>query len=198
LAVEHAHSQKVIHRDLKPANVLLTAEHEESAETNPSASSAVNTLLPKIADFSLAKRLDTDSTALTQEGVILGTAGYMAPEQATGRANEVGTAADVYALGAILYELLAGRPPFKADSWNEMVEQVLHQEPAPPTRLRPDVPRDLETVCLQCLEKDPTRRYASAVQLADDLGRFLDGQSVIAVPVSGAERLARAAAPHDY
>src|SRR5207249_9848267 len=119
----------------------------------------------------------------TQDGVILGTAGYMAPEQATGRASEVGTAADVYALGAILYELLAGRPPFQADSWNEMVEQVLHQEPAPLTRLRPDVPRDLETVCLHCLEKDPARRYASAVQLADDLARFLDGGPITAVPV---------------
>src|SRR5262249_25230789 len=122
----------------------------------------------------------------------------MAPEQAAGRVREVGPAVDVYALGAILYELLTGRPPFLADSWNRTIEQVLQDEPAPPTRLRPDVPRDLETGCLKCLEKDPGRRYAGAGELADDLGRFLEGKPVAAVPLGKIERLARLAARDGY
>src|SRR5262249_29527516 len=129
-------------------------------------------LTPKIADFGLAKRLDSESTALTQEGAVLGTASYMAPEQAAGRVSEIGPAVDVSARGAILYELLTGRPPFSADSWNETIDRVLHDEPVPPTQVRPELPRDLETICLKCLEKEPARRYASARDLADDLGRF--------------------------
>jgi serine/threonine protein kinase len=181
LAVQHAHEQKIVHRDLKPANVLLAADGT-----------------PKITDFGLAKRLDSESTAWTQEGAVVGTASYMAPEQAAGRVHEVGPAVDVYALGAILYELLTGQPPFRADSWDETVRQVLHEEPAPPARLEPDVPRDLETVCLKCLEKEPSRRYATAAQLADDLGRFLEGKPVAAVPLSGLERLTRLAARDGY
>src|SRR5205823_5050685 len=138
----------------------------------PPAPSAVN-FCPKITDFGLAKRLYTDSTAWTQDGAVLGTASYMAPEQAAGRVNDIGPAVDVYALGAILYELLTGRPPFQAESWNKTLHQVMYEEPAPPTRWHADVPRELETVCLKCLEKDPARRYASAAELADDLGRFL-------------------------
>src|SRR5207248_4524577 len=199
LAVQHAHSEKVIHRDLKPANVLLTAEGAEDRRgqgpalpLRPPAPSAVN-FCPKITDFGLAKRLYTDSTAWTQDGAVLGTASYMAPEQAAGRVNDIGPAVDVYALGAILYELLTGRPPFQAESWDQTVQQVLHDEPAAPARLQPGVPHDLETVCLKCLEKEPGRRYASAGELADDLGRFLDGKPVAAVPLSALARLARLA-----
>ncbi len=181
-AVEHAHAQQVIHRDLKPANILL-----QGAD-----------LCPKITDFGLAKRLDTESTAWTQDGAVIGTASYMAPEQAAGRAHEVAPAADVYALGAILYECLTGRPPFQADSVGRTIELVLNAEPAPPTRLQPAVPRDLETLCLKCLEKEPRRRYASAGELADDLDRFLEGTPIAAVPPSARERLTRMAVRDGY
>ena len=179
LAVQHAHAQHVIHRDLKPANVLLAPA-------------------PKITDFGLAKRLDSESTALTQDGAVLGTAGYMAPEQAAGRAREVGLEADVYALGAILYECLTGRPPFRAEGWGKLIEQVLHDEPTPPSRRQPDVPITLETICLKCLEKDPARRYASAAELADELGRFLDGAAIATAPLSPRERLTRLLARDGY
>jgi serine/threonine protein kinase len=202
-AVQYAHGQKVVHRDLKPANILLAAE--STAQENDSSSSASLATdyyrpsnIPKITDFGLAKRLDSESTALTVEGAVLGTASYMAPEQAAGRVHEIGPAVDIYALGAIFYELLTGRPPFRAESWKETIDQVLYDEPIPPTRLQSDVPRDLETVCLKCLEKDPSRRYASAAELADDLGRILEGRPVVAVPLSAKERLARFALRDGY
>jgi serine/threonine protein kinase len=172
-AVQYAHEKKIVHRDLKPANVVLTADGR-----------------PLITDFGLAKRLDSD-TAVTFSEAILGTASYMAPEQAEGRTREVGPPVDIYALGAILYEVLTGRPPFRSDDWHATVWQVINDEPEPPTRLRPDVPLELESVCLKCLEKEPARRYANAADLADDLGRFLAGESVLAAPPSEWERQAR-------
>src|SRR5262249_13700198 len=140
----------------------------------------------KIADFGLAKRLD-GAAELTQSGAILGTPSYMAPEQATGR-GEVGPAADVYALGAILYETLTGRPPFRAPSILETLEQVRTPEPAAPRPLQPKAPRDVEPVCLKCLHKAPACRYRTAAELADDLRRFQDGRPVTARPVGRGER----------
>ncbi|QDT56137.1 Serine/threonine-protein kinase PknB [Caulifigura coniformis] len=188
LAVHSAHEQKIVHRDLKPANILL----ERSVPTTEVP------WTPKIADFGLAKRLDSNSTAWTMDGALLGTASYMAPEQAAGRANEVGPPADIYSLGAILYELLTGRPPFVADSAIGIVEQVLHAEPVRLTQLLANVPADLETICLKCLEKSPAARYADAAELAGDLDRFLSDVSIAASAIDPFERLVRCAARDGY
>jgi eukaryotic-like serine/threonine-protein kinase len=159
-AIHAAHLVGVVHRDLKPLNVLLN----ESGQL-------------KIADFGLAKILG-DVDGKTVSGVPLGTPSYMAPEQAGGRSKQVGPAADIYALGAILYEMLTGRPPFKGLNAHVTIHQVIHDEPVPPSRLQSHVSRDLETICLKCLEKEPHRRYASAADLADDLDRYLDGRPI--------------------
>jgi tetratricopeptide (TPR) repeat protein len=188
-AVHHAHQQGIVHRDLKPANILLVSGGVVSGESSPGTThhSPLTTHQPKITDFGLAKHLDAGAGP-TASGDILGTPSYMAPEQALGRTKDIGPATDVYALGAILYELLTGRPPFLADTALETVRQVATREPVAPASLQPGVPRDLETICLNCLAKERCRRYASALALADDLHRFLAGEPIRARRVGIGER----------
>ena len=191
LAVQYAHERGVIHRDLKPANVLLANPEPEPPTKGsiPSASSLVHYLsfVPKISDFGMAKWL-ADGHSLTRTGAIAGTPSYMAPEQARGNQEAIGAAVDIYGLGAILYQLLTGRPPFEAASPLETIRQVCELMPEKPSALGRIVPRDLETICLKCLEKSPGDRYTSAGALAEDLGRFMDGRAILARPVGALER----------
>jgi WD40 repeat protein/tRNA A-37 threonylcarbamoyl transferase component Bud32 len=191
-AVHHAHQRGILHRDLKPSNILLQMQNAECRMQNeqPDLHSAFCTLhsaLPMVTDFGLAKRVAGEST-LTQSGTIVGTPSYMPPEQAMGRRGAVSTASDVYSLGAILYELLTGRPPFQAESALDTLMQVLEREPPRPRLHNSRIDRDLETVCLKCLEKAPHRRYASAEALADDLERWLEGKPIRARRASRWER----------
>ena len=172
-AVSYAHQRGVVHRDLKPSNVLMAADGT-----------------PKITDFGLAKLVDTH-TGHTATEALGGTPNYMAPEQACGRGKDIGPAADIYSLGAILYQLLTGRPPFRGGTLLETLDQVRTREPEAPRRLRPGLPRDLETICLKCLEKDAARRYLSAEELAEDLRRFLIHEPIMARPAPWWRRVAK-------
>jgi eukaryotic-like serine/threonine-protein kinase len=202
-AIQHCHENGILHRDLKPANVLLeTGEpvstqkpadpkgstiEQATTDARAARAGAIGRRVPKIADFGLAKRMH-DGANLTRTGQIMGTPSYMAPEQATGIVTRLGPAVDIYALGAMLYECLTGRPPFQSPDAMQTMMMVVSMEPIPPRQLQPRLPRDLETICLKCLEKAPRRRYASAGDLADDLRRFLDGRPIVARPVGYFER----------
>ncbi|GBD35962.1 Serine/threonine-protein kinase PrkC [bacterium HR36] len=172
-AVAHLHQHGIVHRDLKPSNVLLD-EHGQ----------------PYVSDFGLAKWLQ-ENEVRTVSGTVLGTPSYMAPEQAQGQTAQISPRTDVYSLGAILYALLTGRPPFAGDNPLDVILQVLESEPPNPRQLRPEIPRDLEWICLKCLEKDPQQRYATAAELAADLERFLQGETPAVAPYSGWQRLRR-------
>jgi eukaryotic-like serine/threonine-protein kinase len=179
-AVHYAHQRGILHRDLKPSNILIDADDQ-----------------PHVTDFGLAKVLGSDLQR-TQTGQVMGTPSYMAPEQASGRVRDLSPASDVYSLGAVLYELLTGRPPFCSETALDTLRHVLERDPAPPRLLNPKVERDLETICLKCLEKDPRGRYASAEALAEDLERYLHGDSIRARSFNVLDRLARTLERNQY
>jgi serine/threonine protein kinase len=194
-AVHAAHANGVIHRDLKPANILLSEVREGTNDPHDELS-PLATRIPKITDFGLAKCAEGNGEAAdfrghTVTGDVLGTPNYMAPEQAMVPRQPIGPPADVYALGAILYEILTGRPPFAGETPLATILQVLHHDPVPVTSLQPNVPRDLETICLKCLNKEPGQRYQSALELAEDLQRFLRDEPIQARPAGAAEKLRR-------
>jgi serine/threonine protein kinase len=172
-AIEFAHQRGVLHRDLKPSNVLINAFDD-----------------PQVTDFGLARQLAGESD-LTVTGQVLGSPNFMPPEQASADSARLGRASHVYGLGAILYHLLTGRPPFLAETFEATLRQLLERPPISPRQLNPTIPADLETICLKCLEKEPARRYQTAQELAAELGRFLSGEPIHARPVSRTERVLR-------
>lgn len=176
-AIHFAHEKKVIHRDLKPGNILLKFDEPGKLQSAQ----------PVVSDFGVAKSLH-DHSNMTQTGEIVGTASYMAPEQVKASSTTIGPAADIYAMGAILYELITGRPPFKAESPTETLLQVLHHEPIAPRRIQPGLSLDIETICLKCLDKNPAQRYKTADQLAEDLNNFTNGQPIQARPIGPIRR----------
>lgn len=194
-AMQYAHANGIVHRDLKPANILLKGHDDADTMVDSGLDHASHSRLlpvrlpftPKITDFGLAKNLQSES-GLTGTGAILGTPSFMSPEQAEGKTREIGPPTDIHALGAILYDALTGRPPFLGADPMATIVQVRTMEPVPPSRWQPGLPRDLETICLKCLEKSPARRYESAGELADDLRRFLEGEPIRARPASVFEK----------
>ena len=169
-AVGYAHQNRVVHRDLKPANILLTQG-----------------MRPRITDFGLARQVESDSQ-LTETGQVVGTPSFMAPEQAQGKSEGVGPRSDIYSIGAILYSLLVGRPPFREDTVWDTIAAVTSQEPVAPRSIRPSIPRDLETICLKCLEKEPERRYQNSAEIAEELRRFVNHEPIKARPISSISR----------
>lgn len=196
-AVQHAHDRGVLHRDLKPANILLQISEsradidlgETKGPSTPSALFHLHSAIAKVSDFGLAKKID-EVGDVTRPGSVLGTPAYMSPEQASGR-RDLDQSTDIYALGTILYEMLTGRPPFRGESDLDTLQLVQNTEPVPPRHLRPKLPRDIETICLKCLDKDPARRYKSAGDLRDDLKRFLNDEPVQARRISRTARFGR-------
>jgi WD40 repeat protein/serine/threonine protein kinase len=194
-SMHYAHEQHLIHRDLKPANILLAPLDDRQAKSTVMSDSLLNfkrpvsslPFVPKITDFGLAKQIDMDSSQ-TKAGEIMGTPSYMAPEQAAAK-PDIGPSADTYALGAILYELLTGRPPFRSFTTLDTILLVLEEEPIPPSSLQPQTPKDVETICLKCLAKTPDKRYLTSAELADDLQRYLNDEPILARPASLGERL---------
>lgn len=173
-AMHYAHDRGILHRDLKPANILMTQDGQ-----------------PKVTDFGLAKQLENEDSLTTRAGTIMGTPSYMSPEQAQGLVDELRPASDQYSLGALLYELLTGRPPFLGTKVHDTISQVVHKEPVPPCQLQEKLPVDIDTICLKALQKTPEKRYASCEEMADDLGRFLRSEPIRARPISKQERFVR-------